>query len=167
MCLPLEYFLTLLSFILCVVFKTYWAQPIFKPGTTRTQSEYHTPRPLSHIFQDIIFRKIAIKISISISQALVVQWQNARLPRGRPGFDSRPMQLFQSSLCSLLSHKEIQRGWDSNPRGETPMDQQSIALTTRPPRHTYLHCYIKQCFIQCSVHIKNDYLFCETRTRNV
>ena len=26
--------------------------------------------------------------------ASVVQWQNARLPRGRPGFDSRPMQFF-------------------------------------------------------------------------
>ena len=27
-------------------------------------------------------------------QASVVQWQNSRLPRGRPGFDSRPMQNF-------------------------------------------------------------------------
>ena len=27
------------------------------------------------------------------------------------------------------------RGWDSNPRVQSTMDQQSIALTTRPPRH--------------------------------
>ena len=35
--------------------------------------------------------------------------------------------------------KYNRRGWDSNPRGETPMDQQSIALTTRPPRLVGLH----------------------------
>src|SRR4029434_2671271 len=27
------------------------------------------------------------------------------------------------------------RGWDSNPRVQSTMDEQSIALTTRPPRH--------------------------------
>ena len=39
--------------------------------------------------------------------ALVVQWYNSRLPRGRPGFDSRPEQPFfhfahfYSILCDL------------------------------------------------------------------
>ena len=26
-----------------------WARPGFEPGTTRTLSEYHTPRPTNHI----------------------------------------------------------------------------------------------------------------------
>ena len=35
---------------------------------------------------------------------------------------------------SVRCAKSIRRRWDFNPRRETPMDQQSIALTTRPPR---------------------------------
>ena len=35
--------------------------------------------------------------------ASLVQWQNARLPRGRPGFDSRTMQ---SLFCFLRVYKE-------------------------------------------------------------
>ena len=31
---------------------------------------------------------------------------------------------------------QIRRGWDSNPRGQSPLEKQSNALTTRPPRHT-------------------------------
>ena len=35
-------------------------------------------------------------------KALVVQWQNSRLPRGRPGFDSRPVQGVEN-FCPKLS----------------------------------------------------------------
>ncbi|VDO43933.1 unnamed protein product [Haemonchus placei] len=34
------------------------------------------------------------RMNMICSQASVFQWCNARLPRGRPGFDSRPMQYF-------------------------------------------------------------------------
>ena len=43
----------------------------------------------------------------------------------------------QPSLGKDKNQKKIsykRRGWDSNPRGQSPMDKQSIALTTRPPR---------------------------------
>ena len=39
-------------------------------------------------------------------QALVVQWQNSRLPRGRPGFDSRPIQCIYDFGQSLLIDSE-------------------------------------------------------------
>ena len=31
--------------------KDWWARPGFEPGTTRTLSEYHTPRPTSRRYQ--------------------------------------------------------------------------------------------------------------------
>ena len=42
----------------------------------------------------------------------------------------------QCNFRAILRNFEttFRRGWDSNPRGQSPMDQQSIALTTRPPR---------------------------------
>ena len=39
-------------------------------------------------------------------QALVVRWQNSRLPRGRLGFDSRPMQCMYDFGQSLLIDSE-------------------------------------------------------------
>ena len=44
----------------------------------------------------LLYASVIIIATVSItsdnSGALVVQWQNSRLPRGRPGFDSRPVQ---------------------------------------------------------------------------
>ena len=34
----------------CIAKKCQWAWPGFEPGTTRTLSEYHTPRPPGHMF---------------------------------------------------------------------------------------------------------------------
>ena len=35
--------------------KVRWARPGFEPGTTRTLSEYHTPRPTSRCYIHILF----------------------------------------------------------------------------------------------------------------
>ena len=42
----------------------------------------------------------------------------------------------QCNFRAILRNFEttFRRGWDSSPRGQSPTDQQSIALTTRPPR---------------------------------
>ena len=37
---------------------------------------------------------------MALFQATLVQWQNSRLPRGRPGFDSRTLQFFFSGRKS-------------------------------------------------------------------
>ena len=45
-------------------------------------------------------KQISKNIQVTL-QATLVQWQNARLPRGRPGFDSRTLQ---SVLCLELEN---------------------------------------------------------------
>src|SRR4029434_8196082 len=49
-------------------------------------------------------------------RALVVQCENSRLPRGRPGFDSRPMQL--ALLLAFLRLNPGQKKDKSLPVGE-------------------------------------------------
>ena len=53
--------------------KVRWARPGFEPGTTRTLSEYHTPRPTSHVMVTTgskILNKV-IKIFIKFSYELI------------------------------------------------------------------------------------------------
>src|SRR4029434_8352671 len=53
-------------------------------------------------------------ISLYTCRALVVQWKNSRLPRGRPGFDSRPMQ-----LALLLAFRRLSQGQKKKKRTRT------------------------------------------------
>src|SRR4029434_5160834 len=53
-------------------------------------------------------------ISLYTWRALVVQWRNSRLPRGRPGFDSRPMQ-----LALLLAFLRLSPGQKKDKRTST------------------------------------------------
>ena len=56
--------------------------------------------------------------------------------------------------------KLLRRGWDSNPRVQSTMDQQSIALTTRPPR-LYATVHLLRCnFLEVFVRA-----VCEARTK--
>ncbi len=50
---PLVFHCNTLSTLFWVTYEIksiYWARPGFEPGTSRTRSENHTPRPTSHVF---------------------------------------------------------------------------------------------------------------------
>ena len=47
--------------------KKYWARPGFEPGTSRTQSENHTPRPTSHWIKKEKREILAIRNSFLLS----------------------------------------------------------------------------------------------------
>ena len=59
-------------------------------------------------------------------------------------FNTPLLKSQHSSVVSLQDKTGHRRGWDSNPRVQSTLDQQSNALTTRPPR---LHCAIMSCFL--------------------
>ena len=55
------------------------------------------------------------------------------------------LQQYLVKTTKLCCSKVCRQGWDSNPRSQREMDQQSIALTTRPPCHLLFQ--LSQCFL--------------------
>ena len=79
---------------------------VARAQATRSQnleSRFHAMKLLCHIFLQIRFvLEYNDPEFPSLSQASVVEWYNSRLPRGRPGFDSRPTQSFVNILIQAL-----------------------------------------------------------------
>ncbi|KAK4024774.1 hypothetical protein OUZ56_010253 [Daphnia magna] len=67
-------------------------------------------------------------------QASMVQWKNARLPRGRPGFDSRSMHIAVALVLTTTTFAFIGLASMSPAMAGSPCQANSTVASVKPYR---------------------------------